>query len=373
MIKVLNISTDTNIGGAGRLLVQYLKCFDRTKFDIVVCVPSGSLLIPLITDLGYRVIETKYGHDKSFEKNAISEYKRIIKAEKPDIVHTHSSLSGRIASCLCGVRGRIYTRHCDFEPSKKLTSFPGKQINGLMNRILSTSIIAVSHHAKESLVRTGIPEKMISVIINGVEPMREISAEERIAFRRSIGIGEDEFVCLISARLEVYKGHSYLSESAKEVLDEIGNEKKLRFIHTGDGTCREELEKQVEALGISDKVMFTGFVSDVAPYCNIMDLNLNASWGSETSSLALSEGFSLSKPAVATDVGGNTYMVTDGVNGFTVPKKDTRKMAEAILRIVRDKELYEKLSQGAKSEYEAKFTSKVMTKALEKIYEKEAR
>ena len=71
MIKVMNIITDTNIGGAGRLIIQCLKCFDRTKFDIVLVVPSQSALIPLIKNEGYRVIETEKGHDKSWEKGAL--------------------------------------------------------------------------------------------------------------------------------------------------------------------------------------------------------------------------------------------------------------------------------------------------------------
>lgn len=371
MIKVLNIVTDTNIGGAGRLLIQYLKCFDRSKFDIVIAVPSGSELIPLINEVGYRTVETEFSHDKSWEKGAVGEYKRIIREEKPDIVHTHSSLAGKVAAYLCGVRCRIYTRHCAFEMPRRLTSFPGKQINGLVNNTLSTAIVAVAQAAADNLTETGVSEKKITVIINGVEPMREISTEERSVFRKSLGIGEDEFVCLISARLEDYKGHSYLIDTAREVRDSLNGERKVRFIFMGDGSIRSELEKSASEKGVDDIIMFTGFVSDVAPYCNIMDLNLNCSWGTETSSLALSEGMSLRKPAVATDFGGNPYMVTDGVNGLVVPKKNSSAMAQAILKIVRDRELYEKLSEGAYSEYTKKFTSKAMTKKLEELYENE--
>jgi len=98
MIKVLNILTDTNVGGAGRIFLQYLKCIDRTRFDVRIAVPSGSKLTPLIKELGFDVIETEHGHDKTYEKGAVGEYKRIIKDVKPDIVHTHSSLSGKIAA-----------------------------------------------------------------------------------------------------------------------------------------------------------------------------------------------------------------------------------------------------------------------------------
>ena len=57
MIKVLNILSDSNIGGAGRLLVNYLHNFDRTKFDVKVVLPRSSQLIPFITAEKYDVIE----------------------------------------------------------------------------------------------------------------------------------------------------------------------------------------------------------------------------------------------------------------------------------------------------------------------------
>jgi len=98
MIKVLNVITDTNIGGAGRILVHYLKNFDRSKYDVYVALPEGSLLIEEINKAGYEVITTKYGKDRSFELPAVREFYRIIKELKPDIVHTHSSFSAKLAS-----------------------------------------------------------------------------------------------------------------------------------------------------------------------------------------------------------------------------------------------------------------------------------
>ena len=80
---------------------------------------------------------------------------------------------------------------------------------------------------------------------------------------------------------------------------------------------------------------------------------------------------SLGRPAVVADFGGNPYMITDGVNGLVVPKRDSAAMAEAILKIVRSPELYRTLSDGARSEYKSKFTSDVMTRNLEALYERE--
>ena len=366
MIKILNVLTDSNIGGAGRLLVNYLHNFDRTRFDSAVVLPKDSRLIPAVRAEGYDVIETEYGRDKSWDRRAVGELRRIIRDYRPDIVHTHSSLSARVAAWQCGVPARFYTRHCAFEPSKKLTTFPGKQLNGLMNRVLSTDIVAVAEAAKQNLTDTGVPEKLITVIINGVEPLRETSPEENDALRDELGIGREDFVCGIVARLEDYKGHSYLLESAKTVL---ASHPGAVFLIVGEGTERERLEKQAAESGIAGQVIFTGFCDDVAPYYGIMDLNLNCSWGTETSSLALSEGMSVGVPAVATTYGGNPYMITEGVNGLLVPEKDAPAMADAILRIMDDPELLKRLSDGARRLYREKFTARAMTEQLEALYE----
>lgn len=371
MIKVLNIMTDSNFGGAGRVLLHCLKCFDRTRFEVVVLIPQGGALVPLVEAEGYRVIQTQYGRDRSWDPKALKEYCRIIKEEKPDIVHTHSAFSGKLAAWLCGVKSRIYTRHCVFDMPRKLTTFPGKQLNGLVNNTLSTSIVAVAHAAADNLTDTGVSSKKIRVIINGVEPLEALDTAKKQEFRRSLGIAEDQFVCLISARLEVYKGHSYLMETVKELEKRPELFEKLHFIVMGTGSCKEQVEQQAKDLGIAEKVLFTGFTTDIVPYCNIMDLGLNCSYGTEASSMALAEGMSLGKPAVVTDFGGNPYMITHGVNGLVVPQKDPVAMAEAIAQVATDPALYETLCQGARTEYQQKFTAKAMTEQLEALYEED--
>ena len=365
MIKVLHILSDTNVGGAGRLMVNYLHNFDRTKFDIRVVLPKDSQLIPFVTAEHYPVVEIEHGRDKSFDMAAMREIKKIIREWKPDIVHTHSAFSGKLAAWLCHVPCRFYTRHSAFPPSKKLTTFPGKQINGLVNNTLATDIVAVAEAAKENLTDTGVDPKKITVIINGSEEVRRISDKSNLALKQELKIPDSAFVCGISARLEPYKGHATLLEAAKTVVSE---HPEVVFLIIGSGSCDASLKDQAAALGIADKVRFIGFVNDVAPYYNIMDLNLNCSWGTETSCLALSEGMSLSIPAVATTYGGNPYMITEGVNGLLVPEKDPDALADAILTLIRDPELLAKMSEGARAMYEEKFTASGMTRRLEELY-----
>lgn len=368
-IKVLHVLTDTNIGGAGTLLINYLRCFDREKYDISVCLPEGAALTPKVEAVGYRVIPLKHGHDKSFDMSALAEYTKLFREEKPDIVHTHSAFSAKLAAFLAGVKSRIYTRHCAFEMPRKLTTFPGKQINGFINNTLATEIVAVADAAKDNLTETGVSEKKITVIVNGVLPLREVTPEEVEAKRAELGIEDGTFVCGIAARLEHYKGHAYLLDTVKE-LSETNPDFKLLIM--GRGSEEENLKAKAKALGIEDKVVFVGFVTDLAPYYHVMDLSLNCSYGTEATSMALGEGMSLSIPAVVTSFGGNPYMVEDDVNGYLVPTKDPHAMAEAIRRIMEDAELAEKLGRGARAMFEERFTAEAMTRKLEAIYDAEA-
>ncbi len=369
-IRVLHCISDSNIGGAGRLLLHLLRHFDKDVFDVTVVVPKGSALVPRIEECGIPVIETEHGRDASHDRGGIPELCGIMRRVKPHIVHTHSSLDARIAAWLCGVKCRIYTRHSVFDPPRRLTTFPGKQIAGAVNNTLATRIIAVAQAAADILTATGVREDKITVILNGVEPLTPSTAGECAALRRELGFAETDFVCGISARMEPYKGHSYLVETARAVC---AVRPEAKFLVMGTGTTYEETMRLAREAGLDGKMVFTGFVTDVVPYYSIMNLSLNCSWGTEATSLALIEAMSLGLPAVVTSFGGNPGVIEDGVNGFLVPEKDSDAMAEAIVRIMGDPALYDTLSAGAKTRFGEKFTAQAMTEQLENVYKEEAR
>lgn len=369
-IRVLHCISDSNIGGAGRLLLHLLRHFDKDVFDVTVVVPKGSALVPRIEECGIPVIETEHGRDASHDRGGIPELCGIMRRVKPHIVHTHSSLDARIAAWLCGVKCRIYTRHSVFDPPRRLTTFPGKQIAGAVNNTLATRIIAVAQAAADILTATGVREDKITVILNGVEPLTPSTAEESAALRRELGFADTDFVCGISARMEPYKGHSYLVETARAVC---AVRPEAKFLVMGTGTTYEETMRLAREAGLDGKMVFTGFVTDVVPYYSIMNLSLNCSWGTEATSLALIEAMSLGLPAVVTSFGGNPGVIEDGVNGFLVPEKDSDAMAEAIVRIMGDPALYDTLSAGAKTRFGEKFTAQAMTVQLENVYKEEAR
>ena len=116
MLKVMNIISDTNIGGAGRVLINYLKYRDKENFDVSVALPRGSKLKEPLEALGSVVYEVDGMADKSMDPGVIKELRKLIRRVGPDVVHTHGSMSGRIAARREG-RVVIYTRHSVF-PTK---------------------------------------------------------------------------------------------------------------------------------------------------------------------------------------------------------------------------------------------------------------
>lgn len=364
-MKVLHVITDTNIGGAGRLLLAVLKNIDKNRFDVSVAVPENSALVPLILKTGAKVIPTRHGRDKSYEPAAVRELVWIIKREKPDIVHTHASLSGRLAAKKCRVKIRIMTRHCAFGNKKIAERFPIKQLRGAFSDNLTTHYVATAEIAKRQLVAAGCSEKKITVIQNGAEKMRKVDENEKSALRAALGIPENAFVVGISARLEEYKGHRYLIDA----MSKIGVN-DIYLLIVGDGSLRTELEKYAAEKGVSDKVIFAGFQPDMAPYYSIFDIGVNCSYGAETTPLAITEAMSVGVPSVVTNSGGNADTVTDGYDGIVVPEKDSGALAAVIMSMYSDRGKLGRLSENARRSYAEKFSAEIMTEKYEKLYEK---
>lgn len=129
-----------------------------------------------------------------------------------------------------------------------------------------------------------------------------------------------------------------------------------------------ELKNQSRGLGISNEVIFTGFLQDPSPILDLFDMNVNCSIGTETSSLALSEGMSLGIPSIASNFGGNPYMVKDGENGFLYQRGNDKMLAERIRTIAENSLLASQMSQNAKERFERELNAVVMTRQYEALY-----
>lgn len=361
MIKILQILTDTNFGGAGMWLLNYLASYDKAKFSVAVVLPPDSVLKEKAERFGVCVHEVRATSDVSFSFKSIAEYVKLLRREKPDIVHTHASLSARIAAKLCGIK-TVNTRHC-LESKKK---FPASAIYGLVNNMLSDAVIGVSEAVVKNLADDGIPSKKLFLVYNGIPRLSLSSALEQKLKREELGFGENDVVVGIVARLEPVKGHEVFLNAAKYAAEKNDD---LKFIIAGTGSLENKLKNTVKELDLSEKVKFLGYVENVSTIYSIIDISVLSSL-SEALSLSVIEAMSLGKPAVVTDSGGTVEVVQNGVNGYVVENGNSTEMAEKILLLAESPELRKQMgAEGIKIAKE-KFALESMAKKLGDIYSK---
>ena len=365
MIRVLNIISDTNIGGAGRVILNYLRYTDKRRFETMVAIPKGSLLKEPLQQAGVTVYEVNGLADRSFHKDDVQTLRKLIKRVKPDLVHTHGALSGRIASRFCGVPV-IYSRHSAFPVPAKIKYPPGRWVNKLVNEFFADHIIAVSPATMDNLTEGGISKKKITVVMNGVAPVEETLPEQRTALKAELGIPEDAFVFGILARIEDYKGHLYLV-SAANLLKEKGYT-NCRLLIAGTGDFEQDVRDAVIVSGVTDVVQMLGFRSDVKELLNICDCQLNASYGTEATSMALLEGMSLGLPSIVSDYGGNPWLVENGVNGLVFPTRDSRALADCMEQLMNSPDRGRALGKKAQEIFREGFTGEVFARNTEKVY-----
>lgn len=364
MIRVLNVISDSNIGGAGRVLLNYLQYADRSRFETMIAVPRGSLLCEPLRELGGVVHEVDGLAERSYHKDDVRTLMELIRKVDPDIVHTHGALSGRIAGRRCG-KAVIYTRHSAFPVPAKLKYPPGRWINKLVNEHYADHIIAVSPAAAQNLTDAGISRKKITVMMNGVAPLTRATEEECAALRAELGLAPNVFTAGILARIEPYKGHLYILEAAEQLKREG---RRFRILIAGTGSFENEVRRAITEKGLEHEVLFLGFRSDVAKLLSILDVQLNASYGTEASSIALCEGMSLGVPAVASDYGGNPWQIDDGEDGLIFPSRDSGALARALGRLMDEPETLGKMQKRAVEIFRERFTGEIFARNVERVY-----
>ncbi len=359
-IRLALVLSDANIGGAGRQLLNYLENCDQSQFDVTVILPENAALAERVTALGYPVLT--FGKAASFSLSSTAAYYRLFRQKRFDVLNANASLSARLAAFLARVPVRVYTRHCVYPTPPLLRHSLPRFAVGRLSALLSPNAIAVAEKAAENLYGMGIEKKRVTVIPNGVKPIRrDREAGEKI--RAAHGFSSS-LVAVICGRLEPDKGISTLIRAASLLKEENYD---IRFLVVGTGSEEAALMALTESLGLCDRVHFCGFSSDVTPYLNAAQVYLNCSVGTEATSLAIAEAMSLSLPIVATDYGGNPEMVQDGVNGILVPQNNPKALAEALI-ILTDEALQRRFGNASYQIYTARYGADVMARRSEALY-----
>ena len=261
-LKILHVETGMHLYG-GALQVNYLlaglKRGGGTE-NVLVC-PAGSRIGREAESVANRVYAVPMRGDLDFP--FILRLVRIIRTERPDIVHLHSrrgaDVLGGIAAKLTGTRC-ILTRRVD-NPERRLLA--------KLKYRLYDRIITISDGIKTVLCGEGVPAEKISCVRSAVDVEKFSRQCDRKWFLKEFGLPDDAVVCATVAQLIQRKGHRYLIEAIPEILRSHSN---ARFIFLGKGPLEDELKLQCRESGISDYVIFAGFRDDLERVLPCLDL-----------------------------------------------------------------------------------------------------
>ncbi len=367
-LKVIHIIGGGEFGGAERHILNLAGAINTRAVELTVCCLFEAPFAGIAANAGINAVAVPMSN--KFDFKIIGKLAGTIRSGDFDLVHTHgvrANLMGRLAARRSGKRKVVTTVHSLLE-----MDYPG-----LLNRLAGTlseratregtdHFITVSRGLKDQLVRGGVTESKISVIYNGI-PMDGFGViQERGSARRKLGLAPGEPLVGIVARLHPVKGHRFFLAAAREVLAQRPD---TRFIIVGDGPSRHALEALAARMGVTGRVLFTGFVEDVYSLMNDLDLLVISSlW--EGFGLTAVEAMALGVPVVATEAGGLPEVVLHGETGLLAPPADSAALAKNILWMLEHPgEAAVMTKKGGENVHE-RFSAAVMARRTEELYRK---
>ena len=331
-MKVANIITGLNTGGAEILLFNIIQRLDREIFQTSVISltdigPVGrkieALNVP-VWGLGMR-----RGVPNPL---AVLRLASLLRQDPPDVVQTwmyHSDLIGGLAAKLAGGIPLVWSIHgSNFDPkSSKKTTIATAKISAIFSQWLPDNIICTSHTAQVTHSKMGYAIDKIHVILNGVDPQTFRPDEEaRLSVRSELGLSSEALLVGLVARFDPQKDHRNFVQAAGKLLNDVSG---VHFLLSGDGITwdNSELAGLIESQRIRDHFHLLGRRDDMPRIQSSLDIACSSSSYGETSPLAIAEAMACGVPCVVTNVGDSAVMVKN--TGMVVAPRDSTQLANA--------------------------------------------
>jgi glycosyltransferase involved in cell wall biosynthesis len=368
-VRKLNVCMAVNnldVGGLEKVVLSLLGHLDRDRHELsLICLRGEG---KLFRDAGLPeesclVLHKEFG--SRMDAATVLSMRRFLVERDVDVLHVHNLrplLFAGLAARLARRRARIvYSEHNQINRSD---AWGKRKFKGYVR--LADRVITVSHDLQRILVdQLGIRTPPVQVIHNGIDGSK-FAGVSPAKVRAELGIAPDEFVVGTAVVLSEQKGIPHLLEAAEIVRRA---EPKIRFLVAGDGPLKEKLLELHAASGLGDTVRFLGYRRDIPELLSLFDVYVLPSlW--EGLPLALLEALVLGKPVVCTTVGGNPEVIVDRENGFLVPPKDARALADRILTLYRDRPMVERIGRANVARFDRQFSVEAMVGAHERAYER---
>ena len=370
-MKILHIVGDSKFGGGSIVILRLSQKAKELGWKIDV-LTTDQTFKEVLMDNGIGVIDLDV---ISRNINPVRElwglYKlyRFLWRSDYEIVHTHTSKAGfvgRLAAKLAGIPIIIHTVHgfAFHEESRPLTLW----FYASLERIAShwcDKIVTVSEFHRKWALKLGIGnEEKVLAIPNGIPRERAVPKRSKEEIRKELKLTQ-EIVILSTGRLAPQKGLEYLIKSIPILFSKV--KKSFKVLLVGEGPLKSYLENLIKTLGIEQYVKFLGFRNDIGNLLSISDIVVLPSLR-EGLSIALLEAMAAGKPIVATNIGSNSEVIKDGVSGLLVPSRDSKALAEAVMKILLNPDLAKKLGNSARVVYQNYYTEDRMLNEYVKLY-----
>lgn len=338
--KILLVITKAEpMGGAQKHVYDLATHLSKTDFDIVVACGYGHTLKDKLRDAGVRVVElvnSERDINTSKDWATFKELRKLIREEKPDVLHLHSSKIGGLG----GLAGRIekvpkiiFTGHgWAFNENRGFLSKTVIIFLHWLTILLAHKTMAVSQKTAHDIDWLPFVKNKVRVVYNGVSKLPSVTKKEAREF-----FGVDSKKTLIFSLSELHKNKGVdLAIRAIKILPEEKREKVVYCV-AGTGEEKENLEKLIAELRVRDSVKLLGFIPNGSQYLPGADIFMMPS-RTEAFPYSLLEAGQAGLPIIATSVGGMPELIKDMHNGILVYPNNSTEIAEAISYLLEHKD-----------------------------------
>jgi glycosyltransferase involved in cell wall biosynthesis len=365
-ITVLYFTNSVVRGGAEEHILTLLRKLDRAVFRPVLVCPS-ECAEQLRPDLPQDVPVEKLKFERPYQVGRAWQLAKLLKQYHVGILHSHlfgSSLAASPVARLSGVPVVMETPH--LREAWRHGLIKGSYA---IDRAIASCVdhyIAVSEaNARYLINEKRLPSEKVHVIHNGCDlnkydPHRSVPQ----GLRASLGFADDDPVIVALGRLEPQKGHRNLLDAQARVLREIP---QARLVCVGTGALAQELLDQTRKLGIENSVRFVGYQSNVADWLALADISVLPSLFEGLPLVAI-ESLAAQRPMVATAVDGTPEVVINERTGLTVPPENAQKLAEALVRLLRQPELRQRLAHAGRQWVLEHFSQEQQIRKTQELY-----
>lgn len=362
-ILILNSSS---IYGGGEYFA--LKLSSRLKaigYNVLLGCRKDSLLYNRAKEENVKAIEIGFPAKGTGElKKVINDIRKIIVENSIGIVHTNTNYD-RTAGAFAA-RG---TQAAHVTSCHSLESLSHNITHYIRNRFLTKHFICDGESIRDLIVKkNGIPLSKTSVVNNGIDP-DEMSRNSvlRENIRNEFNISSDEILIGNTGRMVAFKGQKYLLLGFKNMTEHVSNAKLMLV---GDGELMEELKEMTIRMGISDKVIFTGFRDDLQALYSAFDIYAHTSLkgGGELFPFSILYAMAQGLPVVATSTGDIPGMTAEENLGYLTDERSPFQICRCLVELAKNSEIRKSIGNRNLERLKQQFTLNQMVEKIAGIY-----